>query len=283
MSTQNRAQLNELMSHIEEMWDHLQTLFDDLTANDGWGGKHGADWTFDDVPYHLAYCNQDIVIRGLEGGTELAQEKQELLASTEAINAWNARKFAERPAGQTAGQSVSQWRGTCARIRSLTAGLSDEDLENPFWMPLYLGRTTARQGLEFTREHDWSEFTQLRIHMGREEPVPSAGVTKAYLERMIGYFPMFFNPEAAAGRQFSAVYAFTDPGVGSFTLRVATGKAALVLGADPEPDLVMTQSATTFEKTFRGIIDPAEAIQAGLVQVNDFESLATYGQLFPMP
>ncbi len=108
MSTQNRRQINELMTHIEELWGHLETLFDDLTANDGWGGKHGADWTFADVPYHLAYCNQDIVIRGLENGTELAQEKQELLASTETLNAWNARKFAARPAGQTAAQSVAQ-------------------------------------------------------------------------------------------------------------------------------------------------------------------------------
>lgn len=283
MSTRNRKQINELMSHIGELWDHLDTLFDDLNATDGWAGKHGADWIFADVPYHLAYCNKDIIIRGLEAGEDMPKEEQELLSSRETVNSWNARKFSMRPAGQTADQSVVQWRSTCDHIRSMTDQMSDLDLDQPFWMPLYLGWTTARQGLEFTRGHDWSEFTQLRIHMGREEPLPSAAITRAYLGRMLGFFPMFLNPEAAADRQFTAVYAFTDPGVGSFTMRVANGTAALVSGADSEPDLVMTQSATTFEKTFQGIVDPGEAIQSGLVQVNDFESLATFGELFPMP
>ena len=283
MSTQNRAQLNELMSHIEEMWGHLETLFDELNATDSWGGVHGSDWTFADVPYHLAYCNRDIIIRGLEAGVDMPQDEQELLASREAVNAWNARKFAERPGGQTATQSVAQWRGTCDRIRSYTARMNDVDLESPFWMPLFLGWTKANQGLEFTRAHDWSEFTQLRIHMGREEPIPSAAVTRAYLGRMLGFLPMFLNAEAAADLEFTAVYAFTDPGVGAFTMRVANGKAALVSGADRDPDLVITQSATTYEKILQGILDPAETMQSSLVQVNDFERLATYGQLFPMP
>jgi hypothetical protein len=283
MSNQNRSQLAELMSHVEELWGHLETLFEDLNATDGWGSKHGPDWTFADVPYHLAYCNRDIVIRGLEAGIDMPQDEQELLASREEVNAWNARKFAERPPGQTAAQSVVQWRKTCDRIRSYTAKMSDPDLESPFWMPLYLGWTTASQGLEFTRAHDWSEFTQLRIHMGRDEPVPSADITRDYLGRMLGFMPMFINTEAAADQEFAAVYAFTDPGVGAFTMRVENGSAELVSGADPEPDLVMTQSATTYEKTLQGIVDPAEAIHSGLIQVNNFESLATFGQLFRMP
>jgi hypothetical protein len=282
MSTQNRAKLDELMAHIEEVWHHLDTLFEDLNATGSWGGKHGADWTFVDVPYHLAYCNQDIVIRGLEAGADLPQDEQELLASREEVNTWNTRKFAARPAGHTPEQTVAQWQSTCDRIRSMTAGMSDVDLDSPFWMPFYSGWTTAREGFEFTRGHDWSEFTQLRIHIGREEPIPSAAITRAYLERMLGFFPMFLNTEAAADQQFTAVYAFTNPGVGAFTMQVADGTAVLSRGAAPEADLVMTQSATTFEKTLRGILDPAEAVQSGLVQVNDFESLAIFGQLFPM-
>jgi hypothetical protein len=77
----------------------LDVLFDDLTAAGGWSQKHGPDWTFADVPYPLAYCNQEILIRGLEAGPDLPAAEQELLASIPEMNAWNERMFAGRPAG----------------------------------------------------------------------------------------------------------------------------------------------------------------------------------------
>jgi hypothetical protein len=282
MTDQTRIQLDTLMTHIDELWKHLNILFDDLTASDGWGGQHGPDWTFADLPYHLAYCNQDIVIRGIEAGEDLPVEDQELLANVEDLNAWNDRKFAEKPVDQTVAQSVADWRATCERIRGLAAQMSDDDLDKPFWMPLMIGWTTVGEGLEFCRSHDWSEFIQLRTHMGREEPVPSPSITKAYLKRMLSFFPMFLNREAADGKQFTAVMSFTDPGVGAFNFKVADGTAAFNEGEAPGANLVMTQRSDTFEKTLRGILSPAEAMQAGLVQVNDFESLAIFGQLFPM-
>jgi putative sterol carrier protein len=270
------------MAQIEELWGYLGTLFDDLNATDDWGQKHGADWTFADVPYHLAYCNKDIVLKGLELGAEYPADEQELLATPEDLAAWNARKFTERPVGQTAAQSVAQWQDSCDEILRLTEQMSDADLDKPFWMPLMRGWATSRAGLEFTRGHDWSEFMQLRIHMGRQEPVPSPAITKSYLGTMLQFLPMVLNQEAAAGQRFTTVMAFTDPGVGAFSIEVADGAATIKEGQAPDPDLVMTQSSTTFEKTFRGILDSGEAIQSGQVQVSDFERLATFGQLFPM-
>ena len=282
MSNQNRTQLNDLLAQVEEMWGHMGTLFDELNATGGWEGKHGADWTYADVPYHLAYCNQDIVVRGLELEANFPEDEQELLATAEDLGVWNTSKFADRPADQTAVQSVAQWRASCDEIRSLTAQMSDADLDKPFWMPIFRGWATSRAGLEFCRGHDYSEFLQMRIHMGRDEPVPSPAITKSYLAGVLGFFPMFLNREAAAGQHFTVVMAFTDPGVGAFTIEVADGVATTKEGDAPDADLVMTQSATTFEKTMRGILDPVEAIQSGLLQVSDFESLGTFGQLFPM-
>lgn len=107
MLNNTRAQLEELMTHIEENWLNLNVLFDDINITNDWDHKHGPDWTFADLPYHLAYCNQEILIRGIKAGPDLPEEEQELLDSLEAINIWNTRHFAERPAGQTAAQSVS--------------------------------------------------------------------------------------------------------------------------------------------------------------------------------
>jgi hypothetical protein len=282
VTDRTNAQVETLMCHIEEMWAHLNTLFDEVNASNGWAQGHGPDWIFADLPYHLAYCNRDILIRGLQAGSDLPEELQELVASVEAINDWNARRFAKRPAAQTADQSVAQWRETCDEIRRLTAGMTDVDLERPFWMPLFRGWSKAREGFEFTRAHDFGEFVQLRVHMGRREPAPSADFAHAYLQRMLSSFPMFLNPRAAEGNDFTAVMAFTDPGVGAFTLQVKDGSAYFREGDAPDPDLVITQSVETFVKTLNRMHDPARAIQSGQIRVSDFEALATFGQLFPV-
>jgi hypothetical protein len=90
------------------------------------------------------------------------------------------------------------------------------------------------------------------------------------------------NKEAAHGREFRTVMAFTDPGVSDFIIEVTDGEASVRPGRVEEPDLLITQSAETFEKTLRGIQPLAEAIQEGAVQFSDMESLATFGELFPM-
>jgi hypothetical protein len=100
------------------------------------------------------------------------------------------------------------------------------------------------------------------ILMGRDEPVPSPVITKSYLAGVLGFFPIFLNREAAAGQHFMVVMAFTDPGVGVFTIEVADGVATTKEGDAPDADLVMTLSAATFEKTTCGILDPMEAIQS---------------------
>ena len=282
MSTKKRAQLDALMDQIEEMWAHLATLFEGLNATNGWGQKHGPDWTFADVPYHLAYINRDVVIRGLELGPDMPETEQELLASPEEINAWNDHKFAERPADQTVAQSLAQWQATCEDIRRLASEMDDADLEHPFWLPALMGWVTARDGLALCHIHDWSEFTQLRLHLGRTKPLPSPAITRGYLGAMLNFMPMFLNQEAATGQQFTAVMAFTDPDVGAWTMYVTDGAATVSEGETAAADLMLTQSAETFEKSLRRMHNPAEAIQAGEIQVSNFERLATFGQLFPM-
>jgi hypothetical protein len=264
------------------MWGHLTTLFEALNTDNGWRQKHGPDWTFADVPYHLAYCNHDLVARGLELGRNYPEADRELLATIEDLNAWNEREFANRPAAQTVAQSLDQWRASCQAIRRLTEQMSDEDLARPFWMPIFRGWATAQDGLAFCLTHSWSEFTQLRLHMGRAEPIPSLAITRHYLNTMLHLFPMVLDRTAAADLTFTTVFAFTDPGLGAWTLRVADGAATVEADQIANPDLILTQSAETFEKTLRHMHDPAEAMQAGLIRVSNFEGLATFGRLFPV-
>lgn len=284
MSSNGRSELESLMVQIEEMWALQDALFERVTATDSWDQKHGPDWTFADAPYHLAYCNRDLIARPIELGRDLPAAEREAFAGVEELNAWNARKFAERPAGQTIQETLAQLAASRDEIRRVTAGMTDADLAREVWMPFMGGNwVTARDPLYFCVTHDWSEFMQLRIHMGDSEPVPSPGITNMYLSGMIGMaFPMFLDPEAAAGREFTAVFAFTDPGVSAIGINVADG-AATVTPTEPNgADLVLTQSAETWEKTFRGITTFPEAIQSGAIQVSSMEGLATFGELFPM-
>ena len=271
------------MTRVEETWDHQDTLFRIIDVEDDWDHPHGKDWTFADVTYHLAYCNRDLVARGLELGPDLPAEEQAAFTGVEGVNEWNKRKFGERPAGQSPAESLAEVRDSWDAIRKVTWKMADADLERPFWMPLGGMWQDARFALNWTLSHDWSEFMQLRLHMGRSEPTPSPEITNHYLSWMLGMvYPFFFDKETAGGRAFTAVMAFTDPGVSDFVIRVANGEATVQPGSVEGADLVVTQSSATFESTFRGIKDPAEAMQDGSLKVSDMEQLAVLGELFPM-
>jgi hypothetical protein len=169
-------------------------------------------------------------------------------------------------------------------IRQLLPEMSDADMDRPAWFPFMGGKwANIRAPLQFCQNHDWSEFMQLRIHMGLSEPVPIPEVTSGYLMGMLNLFmPHRLNTNVVNGKHFAAVYAFTDPGVAPVTIKVLDDTAKVLPGNYDNPDLVLTQSAETFEKTLRGIQKFPDAIQSGAIQVNNFESLTMFGQLFPM-
>lgn len=280
----SRTELEAFMNQLEELWSHQDTLFKIIGDEDLWDSPHGPDWTYADVPYHLTYCNRDLVARPIEMGREFPADQRLSFDSVAAINEWNDRKFAERPADQTPAESVAQLHASWDEIRRVTRGMSDDDLGRPYWTPFNGGMwQTAVAGLSFCRGHDWSEFMQLRIHMGRSEPVPSADITTSYLTTMVAFaFPPSLNQEAAQGQEFKAVMSFSDPGVSAVTIAVSDGAATVVPGHAEDAHVVLTMTAETFEKALRGIQPFADAMAAGAIKVDDFEGLATFGELFPM-
>jgi hypothetical protein len=277
-----REQVEGIMGQLEELWGHFDTLYAAIEAAGDWGHKHGPDWTFADLPYHMAYFDQQLVVRALELGRDYPEAEQERYTTMAEVDAWNAREFAKRPPGQTPQASVAEERAVRDRLRRMAAELTDADLQRPMYMPLLgMGWINAGMGLMMPVIHGWSELTQLRVHMGRAEPVPSAGVTNTYLGAMIGFMGMFMDKSAAQGLDFTVLYDFTDPGVAPVTFRVQDGAATAAPGRPERADLVITESAETFEKVFRGIQSPVDALQSGAMRASDMEALGTFGKLFP--
>jgi hypothetical protein len=261
---------------------HLDTLYDAIDAAGTWGQRHVPDWTFADVPYHLTYFGRELFVRGLELGAEYPQAEQERYAKMAEIGAWNAREFAKRPPGQTPRESIEQSRAVRDRIRSLTAGMTDEDLSRPFYLPLLgMGWVNAGMGLMLPIIHSWSEFTQLRIHAGQSGPIPSTAVTNTYLGAIVGFMGAFMYQQAAQGLDFTLVYEFTDPGISPVTFQLRNGVPAAIPGHADNADLVIIVSVETFEKVLRGIQNLMDTIQSGAMQVSNMEALGTFGKLFP--
>ena len=100
-----RTELDALMGQVEEMWANQNTLFTIIDETNDWDHKHGADWTFADVPYHLAYCNSDIVLRPMQYSRDIPEADRLSFATVADIHKWNERRFAERPV-RTNGQAV---------------------------------------------------------------------------------------------------------------------------------------------------------------------------------
>ena len=278
---QETSTLQTMLDHLEELWGCLDGLFAELEPRD-WSRKHGPDWVLADLPYHLAYFDRDIIADPIEQGPNLPLEARLSLSSQVEINAWNAQKLAERPAGQTVEQSLDQMRASREVVRRVVARLNEADLQRPAWQPLLgLGWLTVQDALTVCRQHTWIHFIEARLHLERDRPRPSPATTHGAVGGYMQFFPLMLNHDLAGKIHFTAVMAFTEAGVGPWTISVADGACLVTEGQATRPDLVITQSPECYVKTNVGMLDPATAIQTGEIQVSNFESLETFGQLFP--
>ena len=277
-------QTKAMLAGIENLWACFDELLGDIEASGRWGEKHGNDWTFGDVPYHMAYFDRELVANALERGSNVPTEEQRTQRTLRELNAWNAAQFAKRAAGQTPWQSVEEWHGVRDRIRAKVSSMPDEQLSEPVWIPLVgCGWLPAAASIGSCLAHTWSEFVQLRHHMGRSEPEPLLQATHAASGFLQEFLPAFVNREKAKEARLTLVIELTGPGGGAWTLWVADGKCRVSEERAADADLVISQSPETAELVRQGKIDFGEAMQSGAIQVQGAEHLATFGELFPEP
>ena len=277
-SPTSTTERDALLADLEDLWRCLDEIFAGLTPAD-WQRKHGPDWTMADVPYHLSYFDREVVAEPFERGPDIPESERRVIASLAEVNAWNAEQFARRPAGQTPAGSLAQMRASRDRIRRLLAGITDADLDRPAWRVL-LGVffVPARVGLEACRAHTWSHLTELRLRLKRSGPLPSASSVHGALAFYAGIMAEMADRETVAARMrpFTAVLAFSGPGGGAWTLRVAGGACTIAEGVAARPGLTMTQSPDTFLKTVARMQNPLLAMLTRKVKVRGYRNLGAF-------
>src|SRR5262245_26867638 len=126
MATPTRPSVRELLGDLEEIWSCLDRLLESLDARD-WGRRHGKDWIVADLPYHLAYYDRELIAGAIVRGPDVPVGERRTLRTMAELNAWNAERFAQRPAGQTPAQSLAAMRASRELVRGAVAPLNDGD------------------------------------------------------------------------------------------------------------------------------------------------------------
>lgn len=280
----DRVRVEGIIVQLENLWSCFDALFDSFDTED-WQRKHGADWTLADVPYHLAYFDNEIIAYPLACGPGLPAADRIELDSIAVLQRWNASQFARRSAYNEPDKAVARWRTTRAEMVEHLRTLTDADLDGTTWMALTLSRgwRTAEYVCRLCLAHGWNELMQLLYHAGRETPEPASDVTHMAVGEYLHLFQALLDPQAARDAPFSMVWDITGSGGGQWTAHTVDGKAQLSEGADPDADLVLRMSPLTFSLLWNGKLDRSEAVTSGQIGVSNVNALATFEMLFPPP
>jgi len=276
--------LATLLAQLEELWGHVDTLLDPLTPAD-WRRKHGKHWVFADLPYHLSYYDRETVADPIRKGTNVPANDQNLMRTMGELDAWNARKFAERRPGQSVAESLAQMRASRDAVRQAVADLTDADLDQRVFIHLVgCGWVTVRLALESCLVHTWAHFTEARLRLKKDAPMPSPAIVHTSLGFFLGLLPMMISPEKMTAKPFTAIMCIGGPGGGDWTACIANGTCTVTEQRSANADIIMThRDAETFVTTMRGMQNPMLAMLTGKIKVQGFRNMGTFGKLFAEP
>jgi hypothetical protein len=65
MEAKERTKLASRMAQLEEIWATFDELFASFEPED-WSRRHGPDWIFADVPYHMYFFDQEFIADAIE-------------------------------------------------------------------------------------------------------------------------------------------------------------------------------------------------------------------------
>lgn len=271
------------MSHLESLWACYDIVLDDLTRAK-WQSKFGREWTYCDLPHHLAYFDHEVIAEGIRRGPATPPDQQMLMRTHRAFNDWNARRLAEGR-GQSPEQMMAHMHASRDAIRRAVAPWADADLERQVWISLtgFGGWRTARFALELCRQHTWMHLIQLRLRLHRRAPPIDPAISHGALNSIIRSFAILLNRPRAERIRLTTVLVFSGTGGGIWTVRVADGVCCIAEGGAARADLTLTQSPETLIEVLSAMRHPLTAALTGHIRVQGWRHVPAFLQLFPRP
>jgi Mycothiol maleylpyruvate isomerase N-terminal domain/SCP-2 sterol transfer family len=278
-----RQTLGEMRAGLEGMWSAFDAIYGSFGPAE-WARKYGKDWTFADQPFHMAYFDREVVNIPLEAGEAMPQSERWSFGSPNGINAWNAREFAKRPAGETPERSVDRMHEEHDRLRGNLDGLNDADLDIQLaWAPPFGQMGTLREAVVGAVVHNWGELSELRFRAKRRDvPVPASS-TKLASAFYANFLTFLAKPERAAA-PFGVTIDLVGPGGGTYGIRLAEGSVVAHVGAEPSADVTIRTTPDDFNIVMiRQAVNPLLAMLTGTMKVKGFTKMARMRTLFPEP
>jgi len=232
---------SQTLADLETIWSALDSFYQSFSPQD-WVRKHGKDWTFADMPYHLAYFNQTVInnIKN-DGGQQAKLTLQEL-------NTWNDAHFANRPANHAGANGIAFLHETQAALRQLA---TLHPPETPVFLPLIIvgGWRTLTFALEYLLDHTWLHFTESHLRYNQSLPDLPASLVNRVLNFSMEMARGALRSDDLAGVNLVTVLHLTGTGGGTWTFTMRDGKCQVEAKADPQADAEITTDIATYLKT----------------------------------
>ena len=221
---------SQTLADLETIWTALDSFYERFSPQD-WARKHGKDWTFADMPFHLAYFNQ-VVINGIrdDHGKKAPLTLQEL-------NTWNNAHFTERPVSQAGAKGLAYLHETQDVLKQLA---TQHIPETPVFMPLIIvgGWRTLTFALEYLLDHTWIHFTESHLRYDQSLPDLPASLTNRILNFTMEMARGALRPEDLVGVNLVTVLRLTGNGGGAWTFTMRDGKCQVEAGSTDRKSVV---------------------------------------------
>ncbi len=261
------------LADLETIWTALDSFYQSFSPQD-WSRKHGKDWTFADMPYHLAYFNQT-VIDGIENDHE-----QDAKHTLQELNAWNDAHFAQRPASQAGAQGLEYLRATQVALKQAATRHAPE---TPVFLPLIIvgGWRTLAFALEYLLNHTWLHFTESHLRFAQRLPELPASLVNRTLNFTMEAAAGALRLEDLVGVDLVTSLRLTGVGGGTWTFTMRDGKCQVEAQAAAHADAEITSDIATYLRTsIHQMQSPLLALLMGKTRIKGMSKAQRFQKLF---
>jgi len=261
------------LDDLQTEWAAVDSFFEGFSAQD-WSRKHGKDWTFADMPYHLAYFNQTVVDSiATDNHLQAKHTLQEL-------NTWNDAHFAERPASQAGANGLEYLHATQAALKQASLRYAPD---TPVFLPLIIvgGWRTLAFALDYLLTHTWLHFTESHLRFTGRLPALPGRLVRRTLDLSMGYAAGSLIPEDLAGVDLVTILRLTGDGGGAWTFTMSEGECRVEPQASPPADAEITSDIATYLKTSVYEMQyPLAALLMGKTRIKGLSKAQQFQKLF---